>query len=898
MAHTPKLSNDHIAANQDNTTYCNESVLLFFQLLVLALFVGCTNNSENYISTGEALQKYEKSLHDKPFFLFSESREKPARWFDSIPEEKLNRPDRTVSLSAQPGEFFVFQLGVWALESDIKELTVEFSALTSEKKGRTIPAERMTCFNTEGVDHFGKPFTGTVHVPAGRVQPLWIGMDLDGIGKGTYTGKIDVLAGESKQTAPVSVRISGEKVINRGYNEGNRLSRLNWLNSTTGINDDITLGFNPVEMNGYRCLSVLGRNLILSENGLPAAIHSYFTPSNRQLDTIARPVINKPFRFIIQKSNGEQVSLAPGKLVIEQQNNSLVKWSVMNTSEEFDLKCTGRLEYDGFVDYQLELLSRSAISIRDIRMEVSMDKDRAGYMMGLGHEGGFRTSQWHWKWDTTRHQDKLWIGSVNGGLRLKWKAENYVRPLINVYYGFRPLNLPASWGNEGKGGVSVTEKGKNVRITAYSGSRIMQPGDRLHYDFELLITPFKLISKDKKYGDRYYHGGGTNTEHKIEKAKNAGANIINIHHAEDVYPFINYPYLDESMADLTGYIEKGHEEGMRMKVYYTTRELTKNAPEFFAFFSLGGEVIYAGPGNETRTKINKEGPHEWLIRNLREKYIPAWPSRIRDGRFRGETDLSVITTPDSRLNNFYVEGLDWMMKHMGIDGIYIDDSALDRFTLRRARKVIEEYKPVEGRIDFHSVNHFRQPYGFTCCLNLYMDLLPYFDLVWIGEGRDYDRKPDHWLIEVSGIPFGLAGQMLHEGGNPWRGMVYGITNRPGWFKPAPTGIWNFWDEHSIMDKELTGYWEKDIPLTWDNNMVRASLFYGKDESWIAIANWSEDDQRVFVQPDYDRLGYDEDKCDIFIPQIPEFQESQSEINLENIILPGGKGYIIVISNGR
>ncbi len=86
----------------------------------------------------------------------------------------------------------------------------------------------------------------------------------------------------------------------------------------------------------------------------------------------------------------------------------------------------------------------------------------------------------------------------------------------------------------------------NVMVNAYSGSRQMKPGDILNYDFELLITPFKTIDKKIKFGDRYFHGGGS-----IASAKEAGANIMNIHHGSEFYPFINYPYLDENVADLT-----------------------------------------------------------------------------------------------------------------------------------------------------------------------------------------------------------------------------------------------------------------------------------------------------------------------------------------------------------
>jgi hypothetical protein len=155
--------------------------------------------------------------------------------------------------------------------------------------------------------------------------------------------------------------------------------------------------------------------------------------------------------------------------------------------------------------------------------------------------------------------------------------------------------------------------------------------------------------------------------------------------------------------------------------------------------------------------------------------------------------------------------------------------------------------------------------------------------------------PDHWLIEVSGIPFGLTGQMLHEGGNPWRGMVYGITNRPGWFEPAPTGIWNFWDEHQVMDKTFIGYWEEHIAVSCDNPNARASFYKGNDESWIAVANWSAEDLSIAIDVDYVKLGYDEKNCNIYLPGIPDFQEQRMDINADKLILPGGKGLIIVIS---
>lgn len=868
-------------------------------VLVTLLMTGCSKKSETYLSTGPALEKYNDLLKSQTFLIFPELRENPIKWFDSIPEGKIKgaiHPSDFV-MSAQPGEFYVYQVGVWALKSALDDIQVEFSDLKKGNSGKMIPAKDMSCFNKGGLDLSGNAFTKKVNVQNGRIQALWMGIDLEGIEPGTYSGSVSVVADGEKQTVPVRLKVSGEAVANHGYNEGRRLSRLNWLNSTVGIDEEITRGYLPVHVEG-NTISILGRTLKIGENGLPASITSYFDASNQSLAGRGEAVVNNPLRFIIEKEDGKIIRLQPGALEFSGQTPSKIVWRVLNTSNECDLECTGQMEFDGFVDYKLKLTAKVPIKVRDIRLEIPVVKEKAEYMMGLGHEGGFRTPGWKWKWDVSKNQDMLWVGAVNGGVRIKWKAENYIRPLNVLYYEFGPLKLPPSWGNEGKGGVDIAEKNGDVMVNTYSGAREIKEGEVLNYDFELLITPFKLIDKKIKFSDRYYHGGGTNTSVKIEVAKKAGANIINIHHADDIYPFINYPYLDESTKELTRLVTNAHKEGLRMKFYYTTRLLTKNLPEFWALNSLNGEVVFPGPGNETRTEAEyPNGPNEWYIKNMREKYIPGWFNTIEEGKFKGETDLSVVTTPDSRLNNFYVAGLDWMVQNMDIDGVYIDDTALDRYTLRRARKIIDPYRP-EGRMDFHSWNHFNKWAGFTNCLNLYMDLLPYFDLVWIGERRDYNRAPDHWLIEVSGIPFGLPGQMLEGGGNPWRGMVYGITTRAGWTINPPAEIWKFWDNYKIETKEMIGYWEKDCPVTCSNPLIKASLYKSADEVIISIANWSEKDEETTLRVDWTKIGFNSGKTEIFIPEIKDFQTERRSVSLDNMTIPGKKGYLIVIKKKK
>ena len=844
----------------------------------------------------KSLERFLKPNADRDFLTFPEKRENAIRLFDAIPEVWTGRTREELShlnLTAQPGEYFVFQIGVYAHRKPLTDLKATWVDL---KGISTIKRSAMTCFNLTGIDHLGRPFRKNVDVPNSQVQPLWFGISVPPDARGTYRTVITILAANAKESnVEVELIVQGNPVKNSGFDRGKSLSRLAWLNTTLGSEEKPTRGFVSPRRVG-KTIEILGRKIEIGDDGLPSRIASSFEASNQFLLSTSQSVLKSPFRFVILLQDGSEIRLKPGQLRFTKETPSSVTWSAANESPQARLTCTGRLEFDGFIDYALTLTAKNHLQIKDIRLDVPMNKEKAKYIMGLNHEGGLRPATWNWKWDTTKNQDMLWVGDVNGGLRLKWKGENYVRPLINIYYAYGPLRMPPSWGNEGEGGVNVSEDGSTVLVSAFSGSRTLNEGEALHYNFEMLVTPMKLIDPEVRWGDRYFHGGGTNARSKVARADSLGANIINIHHAEDVYPFINYPYLDENVSALRDLANDAHAHNQRLKLYYTTRELTKNLPEFWALFSLRGEVIYPGPGNACTTIINPKGPDEWLKRNLKRDYIPAWLNTILEGPFKGELDLAVITTPDSRLNNFYIGGLDWMLAHLGIDGIYVDDSALDRVTVRRARTLIDRYRP-KGRIDFHSWNHFNDLAGFTNCLNLYMDMLPYIDLAWIGEGRDYNRLPDHWLIEVSGIPYGVTSQMLNEGGNPWRGMVYGITNRLPW-AGNPAELWKFWDASDIKSMRMIGYWDSASPLKSDNEMVKATLYAGKDRSIIAVAGWGGNDQTCSLSVDWRALGFDPSRISLKLPSIPAFQEGRQLLSLERLTIPIGKGFLIVVDQMR
>jgi len=66
---------------------------------------------------------------------------------------------------------------------------------------------------------------------------------------------------------------------------------------------------------------------------------------------------------------------------------------------------------------------------------------------------------------------------------------------------------------------------------------------------------------------------------------------------------------------------------------------------------------------------NENGPHPWLVEHLgKTDFIPAWREVLK-GHYQGMLDLAVITTPDSRLDNYYLEGLAFLLRETDIDGL-------------------------------------------------------------------------------------------------------------------------------------------------------------------------------------------------------------------------------------
>lgn len=816
------------------------------------------------IATSNETARLLKEHPGEKYILFTEDRKFPIRMTTDIPYKWIadNRHD-FFNGQADKGEYYVFQLGVWAARSNVENLHVDFSALTNKATGEQIPASSFTCFNTEGTDVTGTVFEKNCSVDKGKVQALWVGTQLpEHLSAGTYQGTVTVSAANAEsKTVQVSLNVSENVIANHGDNEPWRHSRLRWLNSQIGFDDEVIAPYTPLVMKD-KTISCLGREIKLSALGLPEHITSYFKETMTGIGTNGRSVLAAPMELAADGGAWENLNFE-----ITKHKQGAIAWKALNQNSRFLMDLEGEMESDGNIAYKVTLVAREDASVEDVALRTHLASGVGRYMMGLGEKGGYCPNDLRWKWDVEKNQDAVWVGDVNAGIQIRLYDNKYERPLNTNFYHQKPLHMPVSWCNAGNGGIDIHNAADGTRINAYSGKRSVKKGDRLYYYFNLALTPFRPIDTDKQWRERYHH----NYEF-LDGIQKRGANVINIHHANAINPFINYPFL--RTKEMKAYIDGAHARDMKVKIYNTVRELSNSCVEMFALRSLGNEIFSEGPG----------GGFSWLQEHLDQNYIGAW-------FVPGLKDAAIVNSGISRWHNYYLEGLDWLMKNVGIDGLYIDDLAFDRMTMKRIRKVMNRTNP-GAMIDLHSANQYNPKDGFANSANLYLEHFPYLDRLWFGEYFNYDFPPEFWLVEVSGIPYGLMGEMLEGGGNPWRGMLYGMTGRSPRVDNGP--LWKLWDSFGMQNSEMIGYWVKDNPVKTGSEKTLATVYsHMGDKALISLATWEDTDAKVKLSIDWAKLGLDPSKVTLHAPAIENFQQETTWKPGDEIVVPKGKGLLII-----
>jgi hypothetical protein len=795
------------------------------------------------------------AAHRQQFLIFPEERDHAIRMTSALPYAWIQSgPKNDFAGAAWRGEYFVFQIGVYA-QKDLAPadtpISVRFEDL-ARSPGQLIPASALECINTGGIDTRGRPLGREFRVQAGTVGALWCGVQVPlDAAPGIYTGTMHLLPrGSAALSVHLQIEVKRDFVRAGGVDQPERLSRLKWLNSTIGLEETITAPYIPLRVSG-RTVSCLGREVRFGDAGFPVSVRA------GGQEVLAGPLglsVYEGSSAVAWKTSSRVGSQTPGKVVIES----------VSESPGYRLTVRSTMEFDGGTGFEVKLRSLRENSASDIALEIPYRKASARFSAGMGLAGGERPSSWRWKWSEQpeRWKDQgsnleyfLWMGNAQAGLYCRLKS-----PLTD-------------WKNGDKGGVRFEEQGDRVLFRASGGARALHTGEELDFSFRLLPTPVKPLDVER-WNTRFAHA-----YRPVEEIRAAGATVVNIHH--DTLPnlYINYPFLNLDL--LTPYVSEAHANGLKAKVYYTVRELTTHLPELWAFRSLGDE-IYRTAGTQGHGNPQLDF---WLQEHLRTGYTPAWITRTP----AGDVDAAIRVFFDSRLDNFYLEGLRWLLENVPIDGIYLDEIGYPREIMQRVRRVID-LRP-GALIDLHGN---RQWWSCNSPVGYYMEHLPYVDRLWFGEAFDPNSPPDFWLVEMSGIPFGLSSDLL-QNPNPWRGMLFGMTARAFYSgAPSPSAIWKLWDQFGIREAEMIGWWESAVPVRTGRGDVLATVYRKPGRSLVAIASWSKDPANIMLDVNWRQLGIDAKRVRITAPAIPNFQEPHTFAVGAPIPVAPGKGWLLVV----
>jgi hypothetical protein len=139
----------------------------------------------------------------------------------------------------------------------------------------------------------------------------------------------------------------------------------------------------------------------------------------------------------------------------------------------------------------------------------------------------------------------------------------------------------------------------------------------------------------------------------------------------------------------------------------------------------------------------------------------------------------------------------------------------------------------------------------------------------------------------------LMGEMLQDGGNPWRGMLFGMTTRLPW-AGDPRPLWKEWDDFGMVGSRMIGFWVPDAPVKTDQAQVLATSYVQPDRVLVSLGSWAAGDVPVRLTINWRALGMNPARATITAPAIENFQDEAIFKPGDAIPVPAGKGWLLVI----
>lgn len=489
----------------------------------------------------------------------------PVRWAGP----HATPPSQSFHGTARRGEWYAFQLGVWAVDGPAQILAVDF-------EGEGLLAESSTCLNLGGVDETGLAFNKTVYLAAGQINSIWCGLQVPIDAKpGSTLQSVAAMAfadGIKPVKIDLNIAISSDAAEEPLYDHGDadvwRMSRLRWLDSTIGSDDSevptpygkvnhttlsTTAAADPIAFSA----NILGRTLAIGQSGLPADIMAS-KYGGRQAKLLNSPMELRLLTASASSSStadddddGDGVAMiadptaaGDSNVEITESSNSKLSWSARTSYSSYsstaaaagataghaeggdtsasacEVTINGSLWFDGYGQYSMTIATPAAgpaqQSFEDIQLRLDLNGSIAKFMMGFGRsggsiDGGFGGLPLHWEWGDGPYQ--LWAGNPDAGLRLKLTGPEVGWAAPSYSYGANP---PA-WDNGKRGGANITRQqnsssstGSAVELVAYTGPVTINASSSMTLYFEMLLTPVKPLNRGvghKHWGERMYQVG-------------------------------------------------------------------------------------------------------------------------------------------------------------------------------------------------------------------------------------------------------------------------------------------------------------------------------------------------------------------------------------------------------
>lgn len=817
----------------------------------------------------------------------------PARWIVS----NLTSPQRINSLSgiAEPGEDFAIQLGIWAIKAPfvISVDNIKWTDLTPSTGSIAINRSQISCPNIAGIDFTGSSFTQSRAVPVMGVNSIWLVIPVPAQAQpgSIYTGELYVQNQKFNLSIQVNASSKGP-IANGGANDLWRMSRLSWLDSTRGIDRQVSSPYVPItvteidEVHSIYCVQV-------GQNNRSVVMRSQLRASSPYLDILTsvnvsgRNILSSPLQLQALDSKGSTVSFGKVSASITSDDASATMIRTTSTSNGLTINSSVEVNYDGYIEIALDVKASSGldnVQLQNLTLQWELPVSVAQYVMGLGYQGRNRTASylqgfdWLWSSNANKGQNELWVGTPSRGMRIKWKGEeeDWNSPL-------HTMTSPPMWaGDNGtSGGISLLQdNGQTLIVLAYTGPISFDSISSKRLNMDVLITPVKEIDVATHFSrDRYYQYG-YNGNAQPEDIANMGVKVLNVHQGTDINPYINYPFNPQASQNLKNFSDTAKSFGVKSTcIYYTTRELSNRCYEMPTLLNIGTTIDHVfdnGTG----------GGAPWLHEHLDGNYTRRWSTGLADNQI----DAAIGDASLSRWVNYYVEGLAWLRTNgPAIDGLYLDELAFGRKTMQRMRKSVDV--KAGALFDLHSCNKFKcgiAPYDpHSSSMLIYSAHFAYLNSIWFGEGFNPNESPDYWLIEMSGIAFGILAEQLTRP-NLWRGMVFAEGARP-----APD-LWKAWDTLQLTTPgtKIIGWWDDEPLAKVSDPDVRASMYVvpaaGGSRYILAIASWANNPVNVSITP----APILKLKGTASAIAIANYQPAVSLVDLHSVAVQPGQGWLL------